>query len=96
MGIDINELIPPDAVEEDNAAAQEFELWPEHADAVALLEACETQWQVLVGFGGIHYQGLPWHLVENAATRWLGIQTTKQLLWQMRVLVHEVKLVLNG
>ena len=92
----MEQLIPQDAVEADQSEARaEFEVWPEHADAVTLLEACETQWEVLVGFGGIHYKGLPAERVDTVM-RWLGIKPSKELVWQLRVLMHEVKQLLNS
>ena len=35
-----------------------FEVWPEHWHAVCVFCAMSSQWSVLLGMQGLHYQGL--------------------------------------
>lgn len=89
-------MIPPDAVA---AAREEFELcdvWPEHWDAVQVFCACDTQWIVLLGLGGLYYQGLDYQRVAGVARDWFGLVLTRALLAQIRVMEHEAKQILNA
>jgi hypothetical protein len=96
LGIELDEMEPAEtgeaSVEDEDDA---FEVWPEHWDAVRLFEACDTQWTVLVGFTGAHYQGLDMARVD-VVRDWLGIDKSAQLLAQLRVMVDEAKKYLNN
>jgi hypothetical protein len=80
-----------DAAEE----AEPLEVWPEHWDAVRLFEACDAQWSVHVGMGGLYYQGLDMTKVDTVR-EWLGIEKSAQLLGQLRVMASEAKKFLNA
>ncbi|MBX3588853.1 MAG: DUF1799 domain-containing protein [Ramlibacter sp.] len=60
-----------------------------------LFMSSATQWVVLVGMGGVHYQGLDYSKVRAVAD-WMGLTPGKELLWQLRVLEDEARGVLNG
>jgi hypothetical protein len=92
--VDLDDLLPPrdeDASDEDDV----FEVWPEHWDAVRLFQACDDQWTVLVSWGGSFYQGIDFAKV-TAVAEWIGVAKTEALFWQMRQMIAEAKLVLNG
>lgn len=57
--------------------------------------ASATQWVVLVGMGGVHYQGLDYSKVQ-AVTNMMGVTPSRELLWQLRVMEDEARGVLNG
>lgn len=73
----------------------EFELWPEHADALEVFKFCSDQWTVHLGFGVLYFQGLDWGKAAGVARDWLGIQPTKTLLAQLGILVDEARQILN-
>jgi hypothetical protein len=73
----------------------ELEVWPEHWNAVRIFEASQTQWSVLVGMGGIFFQGLDMARVE-LVREWLGIEKSEALLLQLRVMAEEAKKYLNA
>lgn len=86
-------MLPPDdeaLADVDNA----FEVWPEHWDAARLFEACDTQWIVLLGWRGLHWQGLDMPRVD-VVREWLGIEKSEELLRQLRVMTQEAKKYLN-
>lgn len=96
LGIDIDRLIPPTAVQEARSERQEeYEVWPEHLDAVHLLVACDTQWIAIAGFGGMYWQGLDFARAANVAEKWLGISPSPRLFRQLNTLVAEAKPLRN-
>ncbi|KAF0812788.1 hypothetical protein IGB42_02631 [Andreprevotia sp. IGB-42] len=44
--------------ETDPAEPEEYVIWPDNARALDLFLRLRTQWRVLVGFGGIQFQGI--------------------------------------
>jgi hypothetical protein len=76
--------------------AQEVEIWPEHAEAVQLFKACDTQWTVHLGLGGLYYQGLDFQKAASIARDWLDIKPTRTLLAQLAILQDEAKQILNN
>jgi hypothetical protein len=79
-------------------AQEEFEhcdVWPENWDAAEVFCRCDSQWIVLLGLGGLYYQGLDYQRVTCVARDWLGVTPTRQLLDQIRVMEHEAKKILN-
>lgn len=96
MGLDIDQLIPPEAVADaQREAAEDFEVWPENWDAVEIFRACDTQWNVLLGLGGLYYEGLDYERVAVVARDWMGLPLTRDLLARIRVLENEGKKILN-
>ena len=91
----MDQLIPPEAVAEARQAAEEFEVWPEHVDAVRLFQACDTQWIVHLGLGGLYYQGLDFGRAASIARDWLGIRPSQTLLAQLAILQDEALPLLN-
>jgi hypothetical protein len=75
--------------------SEPLEVWPEHWDAVRLFQACDSQWTVLLGMGGLYYQGLDMSKVE-IVRGWLQIEPSADLLGQLRVMTNEAKKYLNG
>ncbi len=73
----------------------EFELWPEHQKAYEVFTTCDTQWVVLLGIGAVYYQALDYARVGQIAREWLGIELTRELLLQLRVMEDEGKQILN-
>lgn len=74
----------------------DFELWPEHWAAWEVFLSCRTQWRILVGMGGIQYQGLDYPALESAM-RMLGLKGKKrrEAFWQLQVLEDEALDVIN-
>jgi len=74
---------------------EDFEVWPENWDAVEIFRACDTQWTVLLGLGGLYYEGLDYTRVAGVARDWLGVPLTRDLLARIRVMESEGKKLLN-
>lgn len=76
---------------------QDFELWPEHQDALEVFFACRHQWRVAVGFGGAWFQGLDFSAVDVAINR-LGIDphAQREVFEQLLVMESEGVDVLNA
>ena len=72
-----------------------FDVWPENWDAVDVFMQCDTQWTVLVGFGGVHHEGLDYRKVASVARDWCGLELSRDLLGQIRVMENEAKQILN-
>jgi hypothetical protein len=70
-------------------------VWPEHWDAARLFQACNDQWIVLAGMGGVYYQGLDFAQVGEVLG-WLGIEKSEPLFWQLRVMTSEARQLLNA
>jgi len=85
--------VPPDAVAQAQAEAI-CEVWPQHWDALEVFRGAETQWDVLVGSGGVFYQGLNYQKVE-VVMGWLGVNGTRELFEQLKVMEAEAKTYLN-
>lgn len=54
---------PEDVISEvvgvQDGGADDYEIWPENADALRAFLFCETQWNVLVGgLSGVHWMGI--------------------------------------
>lgn len=101
MGLDIDQLIPPEAVAESKGDAHLFELWPEHVNAWAVFVRCEDQWDMHMAagaFGGgfVFYEGVPIERVTAIARDWLGLKLSQELLDQVRILVSEAKAIKNS
>ena len=75
--------------------AGDGEVWPEHADAVTLFEACSTQWTVHLAMGGLYYQSIDFQRAAAIARDWLGIEPSRTLLHQLAILQDEARLILN-
>lgn len=65
------------------AEPQPFELWEEHATAFGVFRACRTQWRIVAGMGGAHYQGLDYTAMESVM-RMQGIEPSAELLEQIQ------------
>lgn len=95
MQLDIDQLIPPEAVKAAKQDNEDFELWPEHVNALEVFQCCSDQWTVHLGLGVVYFQGLDWAKAASVARDWLGIQPTKTLLAQLGILVDEARQILN-
>lgn len=94
LGIDPSKLVSDKA----NAGGPEdFELWPEHQNALEVFYACRHQWRVAVGFGGAWFQGLDFSAVD-VAIRHLGIchEAQREVFEQLLVMESEGVEVLNA
>jgi hypothetical protein len=77
-------------------SSEDFEVWPEHWDAVEVFRSCDTQWTLHLGaLGGLFYQGLDYRKVASVARDWFGIEPKKELLAQIRVMEDEARKILN-
>lgn len=94
LGIDIDRLIPPEAVEE-SRGQEDFEVWPENWDAVRLFVACGTQWIVHLGLRGLYFQGMDFGRAGSIAREWLHMEVSEALFWQLRTLEDEIKSLVN-
>lgn len=74
----------------------DYELWPEHWDAWQVFLSCATQWRILVGMGGVRYQGLDYGGVESVM-RFQGIKgkDRREIFSQLQVLEEEALKVIN-
>jgi hypothetical protein len=75
----------------------DFEMWPEHWDAWQVFLSCATQWRILVGLGGMRYQGLDYIGVESVM-RFKGIkdEDREEVFAHLQVLEEEALKVING
>lgn len=74
---------------------EDFDVWPENWNAVDVFQQCGTQWTVLVGMGGVFHEGLDYRKVACVAREWCGLELSRELLAQIRVMEHEAKKFLN-
>lgn len=58
-------------------------VWEEHHPALEVFLLCRTQWRVLVGMGGVSYQGLDYPAVESVM-RMQGIDDAGEILSQLQ------------
>jgi len=94
LGLDVDQLIEPI---EQQAAPTNYELWPEHAQAWALYQACETQWRMVIGMDGAVWLGLdmPGVDVIRKAHR-ISDEDWTEVLWQLQVMEAEGKKIRNA
>lgn len=94
LGIDPAKLVSEVATA---GGPADFELWPEHQDAVEVFFACRRQWRVSVGFGGAWFQGMDFSAVDVALRR-LGIAEDRhrEVFQHLQVMEDEGVKVLNA
>lgn len=70
---------------------QHCEVWPEHVQALDLLQACASQWQPLVsGMGGVWWRGAQWVNVAQAMQFMQVPRKAQPELWrQYRIMEQE-------
>lgn len=93
LDLDIDQIIEPS---EQQQAPTNFELWPMHARAWRLFEACENQWRLALGMGGTFWLGLEMTGVEviRKAHR-ISDDDWTDVLWQLQVLETTAKEIRN-
>jgi hypothetical protein len=58
--------------------------------------ACSTQWRLVVGWGGVAYQGLDYGSVDMVMTRYrIRKKHWRQVLTQVRIAEHEAMKIFN-
>lgn len=93
LGLDIDQIIDP---AEQQEAPTDYELWPMHARAWRLFQACENQWRLVIGMGGATWLGLEMTGVEviRKAHR-ISDDDWMDVLWQLQVLERTAKEIRN-
>lgn len=76
----------PDAV----TKPQEYEIWPEHEDAVVLFLRCQTQWRV----GGSGVVGLDYGVVLQMMDLY-AVEERRQALEDLQVMETRAKELIN-
>ncbi|WP_016854793.1 DUF1799 domain-containing protein [Halomonas smyrnensis] len=71
------------------------EIWAEHHPALELFLACRTQWRIIAGMGGAHYQGLDYLAVESVM-RMRGVEDMAGMLEQLQQLEAGALELLNA
>ena len=72
------------------------DVWPAHVDALNLFLACQEQWKLGIGMGGVIWRAAPSASVAQEA-RWLGLHGKRQatVAQQYRVIECEALRILN-
>lgn len=94
LDLDVDQFIEPSNRQ---AAPTDYELWPIHADAWHLFQACQNQWRLVVGVGGAIWLGLemPGVDVIRKAHR-ISDEDWTEVLWQLQVLERTAKEIRNA
>jgi len=85
--VDLDRLIAPQLQRE---RPEDFELWPEHAEAWGVYLGCGTQWVKSVGLWGVVWEGLNYPGVEVVMRRY-GVppERESEVFAQLQVLEEE-------
>lgn len=71
-----------------------FYVHPSNWQAFQVFEACQTQWRLVVGMGGVVYQGLDYPAVLSVLDAW-GVKKRTKVFEQVRSLEAGALSVLN-
>lgn len=74
---------------------ENVEIWPEHVGAFDVFLACDNQWRIVTGMGGVHHQGLDLGSLE-VAMEVCGVADRRGCLEQVRHIERGAKEVLNA
>lgn len=85
-----------DAEWDDQDDGPVYELWPENHEAWEVYRACATQWRLVVGWGGVMYQGLDYGSVDMVMNRHrIRRKHWRRVLAQVRIAEDEALKHLN-
>lgn len=70
-------------------------VWPEHVQALRVFDACATQWRILIGNSGAHYQGVEYTAVESVM-RIMHVQDPSECLACVQLIEKGAISVLNS
>lgn len=76
-------------------SADDAGIWPWHETALAVFEACSTQWRVIDGMNGRRAIGLDYAAFDPVMDL-MGVTATQQLFDEIRVIEAGALAALNG